>query len=43
MSKSNAHTLIVSALDEVAWLTNLRGEDISHNPGLIWYDMVWCE
>ena len=25
--------LVVSALDEVAWILNLRGDDIPHTPG----------
>jgi hypothetical protein len=27
--------LVVSALDDVAWLLNIRGSDVEYNP-------VWC-
>ena len=30
--ESNAVVLILSMLDEIAWLTNLRGSDIEYNP-----------
>lgn len=36
----NAHGLIVSALDEVAWLLNLRGSDIQYNPVFYSYAIV---
>ncbi|GEQ67868.1 hypothetical protein JCM33374_g1534 [Metschnikowia sp. JCM 33374] len=32
IEKNNTHGLIVSALDEIAWLLNLRGSDIQYNP-----------
>lgn len=32
MSEKKAVGLIVTALDEIAWLLNLRGSDISYNP-----------
>lgn len=32
VEKNNTHGLIVSALDEIAWLLNLRGSDIQYNP-----------
>ncbi|KAJ9577057.1 hypothetical protein L9F63_006337 [Diploptera punctata] len=32
MSEKGARLLVVSALDEVAWLLNLRGSDIPYNP-----------
>ncbi|KGK36677.1 putative Xaa-Pro aminopeptidase FRA1 [Pichia kudriavzevii] len=32
MTKNGSSTLIVSALDEIAWLLNLRGNDIEYNP-----------
>lgn len=31
-AKSGSDTLIVNALDEIAWLLNLRGDDIEYNP-----------
>lgn len=36
----NAHGLVVSALDEVAWLLNLRGSDIQYNPVFYSYAVV---
>ncbi|XP_071509168.1 xaa-Pro aminopeptidase 1-like [Diadema antillarum] len=36
----NATHLIVTKLDEVAWLFNLRGEDIPYNPMFISYAIV---
>jgi Xaa-Pro aminopeptidase len=32
MAKANADVLILTKLDEIAWVTNLRGSDVSHNP-----------
>jgi len=32
MGKKQAVALVVSALDDVAWLLNLRGSDILFNP-----------
>jgi Xaa-Pro aminopeptidase len=32
MEKAEAEVLILTKLDEIAWLTNLRGSDIEHNP-----------
>lgn len=32
MKKKEADGLVVTALDEVAWLLNLRGSDIVFNP-----------
>lgn len=36
----NANGLIVSALDEVAWLLNLRGSDIQYNPVFYSYAVI---
>jgi hypothetical protein len=33
LEKKKAKALIVTVLDEVAWLFNLRGSDIDYNPG----------
>ena len=33
MKEADVEVLLVSALDEVAWLFNLRGSDIPHTPG----------
>eukprot|EP00055_Hartaetosiga_balthica_P007781 m.27335 g.27335 ORF g.27335 m.27335 type:complete len:610 (+) comp5932_c0_seq1:36-1865(+) len=40
MAKKSATALLVSALDEVAWLFNLRGADISFNPVFMSYAVV---
>jgi len=33
MKKKKAEAVVVTMLDEVAWLFNLRGSDINYNPG----------
>ncbi|XP_050424258.1 xaa-Pro aminopeptidase ApepP isoform X2 [Adelges cooleyi] len=38
MTEKNASILLVTALDEIAWLLNLRGSDISYNP--VFYSYV---
>lgn len=40
LESKKAHGLIVSALDEVAWLLNLRGSDIEYNPVFYSYAIV---
>ena len=35
--KSKDYALIVSALDEIAWLLNIRGNDVDYNPVVISY------
>ena len=40
MEESDASMLVVSALDDVAWLFNLRGSDISFNPVFFSYAAV---
>lgn len=40
LKSKNADGLIVSALDEVAWLLNLRGSDIDYNPVFYSYAIV---
>lgn len=40
MSKNKASVLIVTALDEVAWLFNLRGSDIEYNPVFFSYAIL---
>lgn len=37
MTARHAHALIVSALDEIAWLLNIRGRDVEYNPLVISY------
>lgn len=33
MESDGADMLVLTSLDEVAWLLNLRGNDIPYNPG----------
>ena len=40
MQENGAEVLVVSALDDVAWLTNLRGSDITFNPVFFSYAAV---
>ncbi|KAI9308768.1 peptidase M24, structural domain-containing protein [Cunninghamella echinulata] len=40
IKEKNAHGVVVSALDEIAWLFNLRGSDIECNPVFISYAIV---
>lgn len=40
LKSKNAHGLVVSALDEIAWLLNLRGSDIEYNPVFFSYAIV---
>ncbi len=35
MAAEHATVLVVTALDEVAWLLNIRGSDVEYNP--VWY------
>jgi Xaa-Pro aminopeptidase len=40
MKKKNATALVISALDETAWLFNLRGSDVEFNPVFFAYAIV---
>lgn len=40
MKKSKADVFIVSALDDIAWLFNIRGNDVDYNPVVIAYALV---
>jgi len=40
MNEKKAVGLVVTALDEIAWLLNLRGSDISYNPVFFGYVIV---
>lgn len=40
MAEVGATATVITALDEVAWLLNIRGGDISHNPVTIAYVIV---
>ena len=39
-AEKGAGSLLVTALDEVAWLLNLRGGDVSYNPVFLAYVLV---
>lgn len=41
MEENDINTLIVSALDEIAWLLNLRGNDVLCNPVFLSYMMIF--
>ncbi|XP_071947124.1 xaa-Pro aminopeptidase 1-like isoform X2 [Antedon mediterranea] len=43
METKNADYLVITALDEIAWLFNLRGSDIVYNPVFIAYAVVGLE
>ena len=40
MRKFDAHVFVISALDEIAWLFNLRGNDVDYNPVVIAYALI---
>jgi Xaa-Pro aminopeptidase len=40
MSKSNASVHIISTLDDIAWLFNIRGNDVTHNPVVLSYAII---
>ena len=40
MAKSDAHALVVTTLDAIAWLFNVRGTDIPYNPVVVSYALV---
>lgn len=40
ISKEDAHALVISALDDVAWLFNIRGADVEFNPVATAYGVV---
>ncbi|MDE5709968.1 MAG: aminopeptidase P family protein, partial [Bacteroides sp.] len=42
MKKNQANVLLVSALDEIAWTLNLRGNDVHCNPVVVSY-LIVCE
>lgn len=33
LRRKDAHAMVVTMLDEIAWLFNMRGSDIDYNPG----------
>lgn len=40
LNKAKADVFILSALDDIAWLFNIRGNDVSYNPVVIAYAIV---
>ena len=40
MREKKATVLVVTALDQIAWLLNVRGSDISYNPVFFAYVIV---
>lgn len=40
MQKSGTDVLVVSTLDDIAWMYNLRGEDIENNPVFFSYTII---
>lgn len=40
MTQKNAKHLVITALDHIAWLYNIRGTDIEYNPVVISYSIV---
>ena len=41
--KNQKYALIVSALDEIAWLLNIRGNDVEYNPVVISYVVLQAD
>lgn len=40
MQKAHADVFVMSALDDIAWLFNIRGRDVDYNPVVIAYAML---
>jgi len=40
MKKARAEVFVMSALDDIAWLFNIRGKDVDYNPVVISYALV---
>jgi Xaa-Pro aminopeptidase len=40
MTEQSADLLVITALDEIAWLFNIRGNDIKYNPVVIAYALI---
>ncbi len=40
MKENNANHYIISALDDIAWLTNMRGHDVRYNPVFYAYMII---
>lgn len=43
LDKQQADMIVITAMDENAWLFNLRGGDVPHNPGkIIFFIVKYC-
>jgi Xaa-Pro aminopeptidase len=42
LATQNAHAIVLSMLDEVAWLLNIRGSDVDYNPVVTAYAVVFA-
>lgn len=40
MQKAHADVFVMSALDDIAWLFNIRGRDVAYNPVVIAYALI---
>lgn len=40
MKKARANVFVMSALDDIAWLFNIRGNDVDYNPVVISYALI---
>ena len=40
LKKARANTFIMSALDDIAWLFNIRGKDVDYNPVVIAFALI---
>ena len=40
MKKAHADVFVISALDDIAWLFNIRGNDVDYNPVVISYALI---
>jgi Xaa-Pro aminopeptidase len=43
MAEQSADLLVITALDEIAWLFNIRGKDIKYNPVVIAFALITME
>lgn len=43
LSKASADALVITQLDEIAWLFNIRGNDIPYNPLVISYAIITAQ
>lgn len=43
MKKAHADVFVISALDDIAWLFNIRGNDVEYNPVVIAYALIESE